>query len=200
MTTPTFHFAYTCRSALTGGVGSRVTNPEGFVAALAEAVAGFDFTTTNPAVRVQGQGYLPLPAGVPFVSAGVGHKQTNPDAYVLRAWRGEVKAFLRREYAVQAETLAVVVYTAEAFLAALGNPDTPPEVAAEERAAFLASGATHAVVAVLASAGPSALGPDRLISNLAGGNAEAATWTAEEIREKARAAVAYVTEWAVVSD
>jgi len=195
-----FFAGYTARSAYKGGVGSRIVDREAFEDALASAVTAFDFTTTNPGVRTPGQGFIPLPEAINSVSAGVGPKQPNPSAYVLREWRGEVKAYLRREHAVDAETLAVVVYTGAAFLSALDNPDTPEDVATAERAAFLASGATHVVVAVLAGAGPEALSPGRLVSNLAGGNDDAATWTADEIRAKAREALAYAAEWSVVSD
>ena len=195
-----FFAGYTARSAFEGGVGSRVLFPDMFRGALSKAVDAFDFTTANPGVRTEGQGFIPLPEAINSVSAGVGLKSNKPEHYVIREWRGEVKAFLRREHAVDAETLAVVVYTGAAFLSALDNPDTPEDVATAERAAFLASGATHVVVAVLAGAGPEALSPGRLVSNLAGGNDDAATWTADEIRAKAQEALAYAAEWSVVSD
>lgn len=196
-----FFTGYTARSAFDGGVGSRVTMPDMFRRALAEKVEAFDFNAeTNEHVRTTGQGFIRFPEGVGFVSAGVGRKTNKPEHYVIREWRGEVKAYLKREHAVPAETLAVVVYTGAAYVDALGNPDTPADVAETERKAFEASGATHAIVAVLAGAGPEALSPGRLVSNLAGGNADAETWTADEIRAKAREAVAYSSEWAVVSD
>jgi len=195
-----FFPGYTARSAYEGGVGSRIVDVEAFEASLSGAVEAFDFSTENPHVRTEGQGFFPLSEAVGFVSAGVGHPVDSDDAYVIREWRGKRKAFLLREHAVKAETLAVVVYTGPAFLAALNGPDTPEAVAATEREAFLASGATHAVVAVLAGAGPEALSPGRLVSNLAGGNADALTWTADEIRQKATEAEAYSNEWEVVSD
>jgi hypothetical protein len=56
-------------------------------------------------------------------------------------------------------------------------------------------------VAVLAFAGPKApLPPIRLVHNLAGGNKEAATWTADEIRAEAVEIRAYDETWAVVAD
>lgn len=195
-----FFAGYTARSAYEGGIGSKIIDVEAFEAALSEAVQGFDFSTDNPGVRTEGQGFIRLDHAAEACSAGVGRKVDNPEAYVLRSWRGAVKAFLKREHAVQAETLAVVVYTAEAFLTALGNPDTPADVAKAEREAFEASGATHAIVAVLAGAGPETLSPGRLVSNLAGGNADAETWSAEEIRAKAREAVDYAAAWDVVAD
>jgi hypothetical protein len=191
-----FFPGYTARSAYEGGVGSRIVDREAFEASLAQAVEAFDFS----AARTPGQGFLPMPEAVGFVSAGVGPKSGNVEDHVLRSWRGDVKAFLKREHAVTAETLAVVVYQGPAFLAALDGPDTPEAVAVAEREAFLASGATHAVVAVLAGAGPEALSPGRLVSNLAGGNKDALSWTADEIRQKATEALAYSKEWSVVSD
>lgn len=196
----TFFPGYTARGAYTGGVGSRIENVEAFEAALAVAVEAFDFTTANKAVRTEGQGFIRLDHAAGTCSAGVGPKSADPSQYVLREWRGTVKAFLRRPFAVEAETLAVVVYTGPAFLAALDNPDTPEDVAKSEREAFEASGATHAVVAVLAGAGPESLSPGRLVSNLAGGNDDAKAWTADEIRQKATEALAYVAEWSVVAD
>jgi len=196
-----FFYGYTARGAVEGGVGSRILYRRPFEAELAKAVEAFDFNAeTNPHVTTTGQGYLPLPGATNYVASGVGHKRPNVADYVLREWRGEVKAFLAREHAVDAESLAVVVYQGEAFLAALAGPDTPADVAATERAAFLASGATHAVVAVLASAGPNALSAGRLVSNLAGGNADALAWDADTIRAKAVEALAYSKEWSVVSD
>lgn len=195
-----FFAGYTARGAYQGGVGSRIKDVQAFEAALSDAVAAFDFTTANPGVRTEGQGFLRLDSAASTCSAGVGRPVDDPAAYVLRSHRGKVSAYLRREHAVDAETLAVVVYTGPAYLAALDNPDTPEAVATAERAAFAASGATHAVVAVLAGAGPEALSPGRLVSNLAGGNADAETWDAETIRAKAREAIAYASDWDVVAD
>jgi hypothetical protein len=54
---------------------------------------------------------------------------------------------------------------------------------------------------VLGFAGPeSPLPPYRLVWNLAGGNLEAALWTAEEIHAKAKAAIDYDNEWSTVAD
>jgi hypothetical protein len=149
-----------------------------------------------------GQGKVTLTgAALATVKAGVGKRQTSPDAYVLRAWRGNVSAFLRREHAVTAETLAVIVYTRQAYLQALHGNDTPAAVRESEQAALARDyNASHVIVAVLAGAGPDSLSPGRLVSNLAGGNKDADAWDAATIREKARAAAAYAAEWDVVSD
>jgi hypothetical protein len=56
-------------------------------------------------------------------------------------------------------------------------------------------------VAVLAAAGrESPLSPYRFAWNLAGGNHEAETWTADEIRAKAKEIMAYDGKWSTVAD
>lgn len=92
----------------------------------------------------------------------------------------------------------VVVYTREAYLA---DPDLQQPEEAEERARIEASDATHVIVAVLAFAGPkSPLPPNTFLHNLAGGNHEALSWTADEIRSTAQQVKAYWNEWCVVAD
>jgi len=196
MTAPTFYVWPLLSAFDAETIGSKVTDPERFMGALGDAVASFDFNAeTNEHVTTTGQGLVPLPGGLPYVSAGVGPKSVDPAHYVLREWRGDVKAFLRREYAAPVESLAAVVYTTAAYLA---DPDIKPE----DARALTASGATHCIVAVLANAGPKppAYSPGRLVQNLAGGNRSALVWTADEIREHAKAAAAYANEWDVVAD
>jgi hypothetical protein len=38
------------------------------------------------------------------------------------------------------------------------------------------------------------------VANLAGGNLEALTWTADEIRQKAKEIKEFTSEWSVVAD
>jgi hypothetical protein len=172
-------------------VGSKVIDSQGFFNALSEAVLTFDFQ----AQRTPGQGVVPLDDAVSYVSAGVGPKSSRPEDHVLREWRGDVKAFLRREHAAVVSSLSVVVYTASAYLA-------DPDIEEDEVKLVRESGATHCVVAVLANAGPKppAYGPGRLVANLAGGNRDALTWTADEIRAKARESKNYADKWSVVAD
>ena len=130
------------------------------------------------------------------MSAGVGLRaEGGPEDYVLREWRGEVKAFLKRKFAAPVESLSVVVYTVAAYLA-------DPQVDQSEREDIRNGGATHVIVAVLANAGPKppAYSPGRLVANLAGGNKDALAWDADTIREKASEAQAYADEWSVVAD
>ena len=71
---------------------------------------------------------------------------------------------------------------------------SPEEVAA-------LGNATHVVVAVLGFAGPNPpLSPYRFVSNLAGGNNEALTYTADDMRRMAKDIKAYDDEWCVVAD
>jgi hypothetical protein len=121
-------------------------------------------------------------------------------AYTLRLYRGRVSAFLKRKHAAATESLHCVVYTRQAYF---DDPDITPEEMARIVAVDLLNGrpVTHVLVAVLASAGPqSQLGPYRFTANLAGGNHEAQVWTADEIRAKARAIMAYDQAWQTVAD
>lgn len=171
-------------------LGSKVVDREGFMSALERALGAFDFSTQ----RIPGQALISLPEAVPFVSAGVGRRSSDPRDYVLREHRGKVGAYLRREHALPAESCSVVVYTHGAYL-------LDPDVTVAEAARVSAAGATHVLVAVLASAGPaSPLSPYRFVWNLAGGNREAAVWSADEIRAKAREIIDYDNAYDPVAD
>lgn len=173
-------------------IGTRVTNEVGFMDVTDRAIAGCDFA----AQRVPGQAFIPCNDLAPHLSAGVGRRTTNPDDYVVRLHRGRVDAYLRRERAVPCEGAAIIVYTRDAYLA---DPDVQKDEA--ERTRIEASDASHVLVAVLGFAGPNApLSPYRLVANLAGGNKEAALWTADEIRARAEASLAYDADWVVVAD
>lgn len=172
-------------------IGTKVTGT-GFFSTALRAIEGFDFASQ----RVPGQGFIMCPDLAPYLSAGVGKRSADPAHYVCRQHCGRVDAFLRREFAAPCEGAAIVVYTREVYLA---DPDVGKDEA--EKARIEASGATHVLVAVLGFAGPkSPLNPYRFVANLAGGNREAATWTAEEIFKRAEEVIAYDNEWAVVAD
>ena len=170
-----------------GCVGSKVVLHQTFSERLNEATAAFEFPEN-------GQGFVPLPGCEKAVSAGVGLRTSDPAAYVVREWRGRAELFLKREHALTTESVAAIVYTLEAYL-------RDPDVKADEAAEVRAAGATHVLVAVLASAGPRpALSPHRLTANLAGGNNEALAWDAEQIRAAARASVEWDSAYCVVAD
>lgn len=174
-------------------IGTKVVDPSGFRAHLADAVGSTDFE----AQRVPGQAFLTLPeAAFKTVSAGVGKRTTNPEDFVTRLYRGRVGAFLKREHAAPVEGVASVVYIVEAYLA---DPDVASDESEVKR--VQETGATHVLVAPLAFAGPKAPYPAwTLVHNLAGGNKEALLWSADEIRAKAKETEDYWSEWCVVAD
>jgi hypothetical protein len=172
-------------------IGTKVVNPSKFEEHLSEAIRQHDTSKDRQA----GQHFIPMTSlAFDTVSAGVGLRTDNPEDYILRGYRGQVDIYLRREYAAPVESLAAIVYTTEAYLA-------DPDVKDEEAERIRKSSATHVLVAVLASAGPKApLSPKRFTHNLAGGNREAAQWSADEIRTKAIEVKEYHDKWCVVAD
>ena len=168
-------------------IGTKVVNSSKFEEFLMEAIQKHDPSSRDKRISMP-------PEAFGTVSAGVGARSVNPDDYVLREYRGAVDAYLRRELASPVESLAVIAYTAEEYLA-------DPDVRQDEVERIRKSGATHVLVAILASAGPKApLSPKRLVHNLAGGNKETLQWNTEEIREKAVETKAYYDKWCVVAD
>ena len=155
------------------------------------AVAAHDISTE----RVPGQAFVFLgERATDMVSAGVGKRVNNSRAYVVASHRGRCAAYLKREHAEPVTGVACVVYSMAAY-------GLDPEVSKDEVATLEACGATHVLVAVIAFAGPeSPLSPLRFTSNLAGGNREAADWTADEIRAKATEIYDYDCEWCAVAD
>lgn len=171
-------------------IGSKVTNEGKFWAAVTSAIKKFDWSTC----RTPGQAFIMTPEAVPYVSAGVGKRTTNPDDYVLREHRGRVDAYLKRSHAASVDDCAIVVYTIDAF-------GKDPEVDQHTYEVYQDLKMTHILVAVLAFSGPqSPLGVYRFVSNLGGGNNEALTYTADDIRSKAKTIIEYDSEWCVVAD
>ena len=172
-------------------IGTKVVNEAAFMDIMDRAVKSFDFA----AQPVPGQGFIMCPDLVPHLSAGVGHRTTNPDDYVVAVHRGRVDAYLKREKAVPCTGAALIIYTVDAYLA---DPDVQKDEA--EVARVRANEATHVLVAVLGFAGPKApLSPYRLVHNLAGGNREAATWSVDDIAQRAKESIEYDSEWCVVA-
>jgi hypothetical protein len=170
-------------------VGTKVVEPEGLLNALSKAVAAHDTSLD----RAPGQHFLDLPDGLPYISGGVGKRTTDTSDYVLREWRGEVRAFLKRRCAARPQRLSVNVYTKAAYLA---DPDVQNEPAERERIERL--GCTHVIVALLADSTPHE--PGRFVANLAGGNKEALVWSADEIRAKAAESREFWMSHCVVAD
>ena len=184
-----FAVANVCTSFEPMTIGTKVNGVSGFTTALSLALR--DYNTAND--RVPGQHFVMVPEAMPYVSAGVGkHEGREAHEYVVRSHRGRMGAFLKRGCAAPVEGVAVVVYTRAAYMA-------DPEVTADDVAAL--GNATHVIVAVLGFAGPKApLSPYRFVSNLAGGNNEALTYTADDMRRMAKDIKAYDDEWCVVAD
>ena len=153
-----------CFDAVT--VGTKVVDADAFMAAVETAVANVDFTKTG----TPGQSFIPLPGeALSTVSCGVGLRTDNPADYALLNYRGVVTPFLLREHALQAERLAVSVYTKEAYLndpEVKENADEVARIEADEEI-------THVLIAVIASAGPeSPRSPERLVAAMSGENRE----------------------------
>lgn len=175
-------------------IGTKVLDREALLAATAKAVEAYDPKED----RVPGQHFVMCPEGKPFVSAGVGRRTRNAEDFILRNGRFGVEAYLKREKAAEVDSLALVVYTAGAYLA---DPDLQKPEEADERTRIEKSDCTHVIVAVLAFAGPkSPLPPATFVHNLAGGNHEAAQWNADEIHNIAQQVEAYWDEWCIVAD
>ncbi len=191
MYTPSLVASNVCSALnLHGVIGSKVTDAVGFMKAVVPILREFDFEEQ----RVPGQALIQVPEVVPFVSAGVGPRSADPSHYVLREHRGNVSAYLKREFAAPVKSCALVIYTRDAYFR---DPDITPA----EAARIDAASPTHVLVAVLASAGPeSPLSPYRFVWNLAGGNREAEKWTADEIRAKAKEIMGHDSKWSTVAD
>jgi hypothetical protein len=87
-----------------------------------------------------------------------------------------------------------VVYDLNAYL-------TDPDITSEEAERIQELNTTHVIVAILATAGPKPpYAPRTLVRNLAGANHEAATWTVEDIRDRAKASIEYDEQWETVAD
>ena len=144
-------------------VGSRVTNREGFITLLTTAVESHDFTT-GPAI------VLP-PEAHTMVLPGDGVKVGDPDCYAVRIWRGEPQLCLlrTRSTATMPKSVTAIVYSRTQYL---NDPQVKRDQPELERIG--ASDCTFVIVAILATVfdGPPAMSAERLVINLAGGNAK----------------------------
>lgn len=172
-------------------IGTKVQDAPAFLRHVERAIDATDFG----AQRVPGQAFIMLPREAhATVSAGAGRRTLDPSHYVARVHRGEVGLYLTREHAAPVEGLAVVVYTADAYR-------QDPDVAGDAAELARVEGASHVLVAVLGFAGPkSPLPKGTFIHNLAGGNREAALYSADEIRRMAAEIESYWGEWSIVAD
>jgi hypothetical protein len=173
-------------------VGTKVVNRQAFVDVAKKAISVYPFHSQ----RVPGQGFVECPEALLYLSSGVGKRTNDPKDYHPVLYRGRVELFLKRKNAAELKGCALIVYTKQAYL-------NDPEVRNDkkERQRISESDCSHVLVSVLGFAGPKApYTPYRLVSNLAGGNKEAETWSVSDIRQKARQSKTYWDEWCTVAD
>jgi len=182
-------------------IGTKAVKPEELKNLLARVAETHEYPEEDDAEKgiIRGQSFIILPPeAIEMVVSGVGKRTSKPEDFVLREWRGEVQPFLKREHAVPVTGVAVVLYTAEAYL-------RDPQVQEDENEwmRVARSFAEHIVVAVIAFGGPQGappLSPSRFVSNLGGGNLNAQKLDGDTIREQAREIDKYHKEWCVVAD
>lgn len=176
-----------------GVIGTKVLDHDGFLMGLSNALEDIDFSTQ----RTIGQAFVALPQDFWATVSGGDAKHTgNQDDYVVRSYRGAVGLYLRREHAAPLQSLAAIVYTKAAYL-------EDPQVNEQEAQKLEESGADYVIVAVLASGGPKpALGYERFVKNLAGGNKDFApgSVSVEELAQKAKESMEYNQLWGRVAD
>ena len=178
-------------------IGSRVLNSNMFCDALRRALATYDTSKD----RVSGQHYVVMHDVLDSVTCGIGLRTDNVNDYVVRKGRFGVDCYLKRKHALAVASLAVVVYTMEAYL---NDPDIQNDTIERDRMiAYAKENITHVIVAVLASPeGPgSPLSPMTFAHNLAGGNHEAVReWSKDDILAKAKDVESYWTKYCLVAD
>ena len=170
-----------------GAVGTYVQEPMALYEAVVAAIETYVFPE-------DGQAVISLPKEVcGIVLPGVARRTDRPEDYKNVFYRGKMEQFLdRRKVELPSlDEVAVVVYTAEAFLA-------DPQTSDEEKAGFIKAGFTHCWVTT--RAGPKGpVTPWRFVVNLAGGNAAYETMTKDALVEMAKEIEAYESEWCVVA-
>lgn len=181
-----------CTSFLGDTVGTKVTDRETFMVFAKILVEKTDFVSQE----CPGQASIPSNVFIPYVSAGVGVRTKNPNDYKPRFYRGQMELFLKREFAILAESCSIIVYTRAAYLADPQVMSDPEEVAKVEQTDF-----THFLVTVIAAAGPrSPVSPHRFVQNLAGGNNQAKAWDGDRIRAEALKIKEYHDVFCTVAD
>lgn len=168
-------------------IGTKIWKRDGFLRAVNEACNYHEFSDL-------GQSVIELKGVERFVSCGIGKAVDNESAYIVRSHRGKVSSYLRREFAAEKFTVSVVVYTKAAYLK---DPDCSPE----EIARITAEDPKYVLVAVLSSpvGYRPQMSPYRFVKNLAGGNNNELSMSADEIRACARNII-NADDWDVVAD
>lgn len=157
-----FHVSDICSAFQYKTIGTKVDRAAGFEEALKEALEHYQMPQS-------GQGFIALPSAIEFVSCGVAKLSdcVGPEDFVIRRHRDKWSLFAKRHLAAETESLHVVLYTKDAYLA---DPDVNPR---EKNLLEGTKKITHIIVAVIAGAGPKPpLPPNTLLHNIAGGNNE----------------------------
>jgi len=184
-----FYISPTCTAFDAITIGTKVGRRKEFESTLSEALLSYD-DSKDDAVGQHAISLKPESIDACDITCGVGRRRDDPDCYRLANWRGRVNAYLKRDYAAEANTVKVIVYTREAFL-------SDPQVKKMGIGNMIE---THVIVAVLAnpSDAPDARSAFRLVDCLAGNNNEAAAWSSDRIRQLASASLDMETNWSVV--
>jgi hypothetical protein len=181
-----------CTAFSEKAIGSKVVLTHIFDGFLRKAIHNHDKEKDD----TPGQHYVMLPNdALEAVSSGVAPRSENEEDFVHRMHRGRMTSMMKRDLAAPVESLGVLVFTTEAFLA-------DPDVEEEEDARIRESGATHVIVAVHANAGPkpASYTPYRLVHNLAGGNNDVAAWDMDKVHNVAKETLEFDDAWCVVAD
>lgn len=174
-------------------IGTKVTDPQAFLDLVMRKIESHDVSKD----REPGQHFIIAPELRPTLVGGVGKRTLDPSDYVLRPYRGKVRAFLKRERAEELTNqsfIAVIVYTREAYL---NDPDVQKDEVECNRIKSVEEW-THVLIAIIA--GSNYMSPDTAIHNIAGGNNEWNKMTLDEIRTKAKWVEEIDNELCVVAD
>lgn len=187
-----FAVSNVCHAFDAVGIGSRVVAPK-FYEYLEKATNSATFSDAGIARVV-----MP-PESLTTVSCGVGYRTKDPSNYVLRLHRGQVGAYLKREFAKPATSLAVIVYKKAAYLVdkdVLQEPDELKRVKSMD--------VDYVIVSVNASCGDEAsrdvVDPFRFVCNVSGSNLDYDAYNKAKLVDIAKQIRAYHETWCVVSD
>jgi len=188
MTELTITVADICQNTFSNeAFGSKVTNSEKFWEVLFPAVRTYKFPEN-------GQGFILIDA-IDYVSGGAARRvRLEIDDYRIREHRGEICLCARRLRAASVKRVNCVVYTYEAYAA---DPQVKPNELKFHQ------GATHVLVAVIASAVDSPVSSHRFTRNLAGGNRRyfpSEGYCIEQAIKEAKETVLYEQDWITVLD
>jgi hypothetical protein len=178
-------------------IGTKIKSryQEKFLIALAHTINEHDFSKDT----IPGQAVLDMKGISNYIHPGVGRSTNDPKDYVLRSYRGNVSAYLKRSKAVSPPVcnMRCVIYTTSAYMQDPDINETPGE---GDR--IIKEDPSHVLVAILSDIQgyQAVLSPHRFVCNLGGGNNLHLQMTADQIREQAKEIAENVDGWSVISD